>query len=385
VHFQVKVCVISSSFPPIKCGNSEGTIKLCNSIANNNISVHLITSTISNTDNNIEINDNVKVYKVINNWHLTNWRKLLYYVDLVKPDILHVEYPGVPYGHSIMINLFPLLLKSLRKPYPIVLRLHEFSKARILRKISIIPFILGCDKIAVPTEIELNYISKYLYPFSGKSLYVPIGNNIDVIEISDVERQNTRQKLGIAPDCTLLGYFGFISRTKDIETLLYSFKQSLALGLNAKLLMIAEPILYDISCGKRILHMIDSLQLTEKVIWSGRLDEKDVSIHLSATDAMILLYKDGVSTRRGSFMAAIEHGLPVITSRGLTVPEGLIHGQNVIFVHNYSVDDTAKAIYDLCMSPSTMNFIGNNASIYAKRYSWEFIGREFAGIYASLL
>jgi len=54
---------------------------------------------------------------------------------------------------------------------------------------------------------------------------------------------------------------------------------------------------------------------------SGRLDEQELSLHISACDVLIQPYPDGVSTRRTTVMAALEHGRPVVTTSGpLTEP-----------------------------------------------------------------
>jgi glycosyltransferase involved in cell wall biosynthesis len=54
---------------------------------------------------------------------------------------------------------------------------------------------------------------------------------------------------------------------------------------------------------------------------TGGLTGKDLSLHLSSCDLLIQPYPDGISTRRGSAMAALAHGRPIITTSGhLTEP-----------------------------------------------------------------
>lgn len=54
---------------------------------------------------------------------------------------------------------------------------------------------------------------------------------------------------------------------------------------------------------------------------TGALPPEEVSRHISACNIMIQPYPDGVSTRRGSVMAALSHGKPVVTTVGpLTEP-----------------------------------------------------------------
>ena len=54
---------------------------------------------------------------------------------------------------------------------------------------------------------------------------------------------------------------------------------------------------------------------------TGTLDADDLSRHLSACDVMLQPCQDGVSTRRGTVMAALSHGRPIVTTTGrLTEP-----------------------------------------------------------------
>lgn len=60
----------------------------------------------------------------------------------------------------------------------------------------------------------------------------------------------------------------------------------------------------------------------EKVIQAtGQLSAEDLSHHLAACDMLIQPYPDGVSTRRGSFMAGLANAKPIVTTTGwLTEP-----------------------------------------------------------------
>jgi glycosyltransferase involved in cell wall biosynthesis len=50
---------------------------------------------------------------------------------------------------------------------------------------------------------------------------------------------------------------------------------------------------------------------------TGEMAVEELSFQLQACDLLIQPYPDGVSTRRGSFMAGLSHGRPILTTRGL--------------------------------------------------------------------
>jgi glycosyltransferase involved in cell wall biosynthesis len=56
--------------------------------------------------------------------------------------------------------------------------------------------------------------------------------------------------------------------------------------------------------------------LGQRIHATGALSSKDVSRHMSACHVMLQPYEDGVSGRRGSVMAALAHGVAVVTTIG---------------------------------------------------------------------
>ena len=57
-------------------------------------------------------------------------------------------------------------------------------------------------------------------------------------------------------------------------------------------------------------------QLAPLIQATGALEPENLSCHLAACDLLIQPYPDGVSTRRGSFLAGLSHGVPTITTIG---------------------------------------------------------------------
>jgi len=53
-----------------------------------------------------------------------------------------------------------------------------------------------------------------------------------------------------------------------------------------------------------------------RIVATGSLDATRLSCHLQACDLLLQPYPDGASTRRGTLMAALAHGLPVVTTLG---------------------------------------------------------------------
>jgi hypothetical protein len=73
-------------------------------------------------------------------------------------------------------------------------------------------------------------------------------------------------------------------------------------------------------------------QFAEKVFATGEIPAAEVSRHISACDAMLQPYQDGVSGRRTSAMSALSHGLPVITNSGKATESCWIENDAVLLL-----------------------------------------------------
>jgi polysaccharide biosynthesis protein PslF len=163
---------------------------------------------------------------------------------------------------------------------------------------------------------------------------IPIGSNIPTTTVLPEAVAVVRRRLGLRPADALLGYFGFLNESKGADLLVQALAQ---LPPHVHLVFIGGRTGdSDQANNQAFLEQLDGLierlGLGERVHWSGFLDDSAVSEHLQASDLMVLPYRDGVSLRRGTLMAALAHGRPVVsTTPNGPVPE-LAHGENIWLV-----------------------------------------------------
>src|SRR5690606_18361362 len=148
-----------------------------------------------------------------------------------------------------------------------------------------------------------------------------------------IETEEIRQSLGLQPQDTLLGYFGFLNESKGADTLI----EALA-GLDGRFHLIfigGQTGASDAANNQAFLAglqaQIEALGLADRVHWTGFLSDARVSAHLQAADLLVMPYRDGASLRRGTLMAALAHGRPLITTTP-TAPSTLISGENCCLV-----------------------------------------------------
>jgi len=186
-------------------------------------------------------------------------------------------------------------------------------------------------------------------------------------------------------DC-LIGYFGFLNASKGADTLVQSVAQ---LGDRMHLLFIGGQIGSSDSENNEAFQvqveaLIQELGFGDRVHWSGFKDDSEVSTLLHATDIMALPYRDGASFRRGTLMAVLAHGKPLITTTPkATVPE-LVHGQNVWLT---PVDDPSglrEAIVTLSVAPELRDKLSAGAAQTSELFAWDRIAAQTAEFYQEI-
>src|SRR5258707_3805174 len=131
--------------------------------------------------------------------------------------------------------------------------------------------------------------------------------------------------------------------------------------------------------------LIVELGLQDRVRWTGFVEDAQGSANLSACDIVALPYKDGVSLRRGSFMAAITHSCAIIT----TSPEGELpevqHDVNAYLIAPNVPDALAAAIVELVARPDLRQQLGEGARKLAENFTWDSIAARTVAFFALII
>ncbi len=210
--------------------------------------------------------------------------------DPESADLIHIQYPARAYRKSPA----PQIL-SLRHPKPVAVTLHEYSQARWIRRVMIRGF-FRADAFIFTSEEERAAAGKDMR-LPGRTLVIPIGSNIPpgpAVPVRD-------------PYSVL--YFGLIRPDKGLEEFLSLAARMKGSGFRFTVIG-AVP-----SGGTEFLKRMRSAA-DEAVTWELNLSPERVSELLSSGTYAYLHYPDGASVRRGSLLAALEHGLTVLSNPG---------------------------------------------------------------------
>ncbi|MGP0073332.1 MAG: glycosyltransferase family 4 protein [Bryobacteraceae bacterium] len=139
--------------------------------------------------------------------------------------------------------------------------------------------------------------------------WLPIFSNI-LVANNPRRTLEIRQQYAANPSQLLVGHFGTFGAT--ITDLLEPILLNLAEEYDRQVFL----LMGDQSERYREELIRKHGRLANRVHATGKLPADELSSHLAACDILIQPYPDGVSSRRGSFMAGLSHGKPMITTAG---------------------------------------------------------------------
>lgn len=416
----MRIVLISGEFPPLQGGVGDFTNELGKALAELGHEVHVITSASNNTQPCPErsrrnaTRNTIIVHRSVHGWGWASWRRIIQLLSEIRPDIINIQYQTAAYGMHPSINFLPLHLRMSSHPFiryahPLT-TFHDlkvpylFPKAGPLRWWVNLALARWSDAAIVTNAEDFARLSTY--SFIRSLSLIPIGSNISPEPPAGYDREAWRVNRGLKPDDLLLSYFGFLNESKGAETLVRALGRlvqrrydaqsatNTSTGLstslqspisNIQLMMVggkvgsSDPT--NVAYLKKIVGLIEELGLTDRVLWTGYTSQPEVSANLLASDICVLPYRDGASFRRGSFMAALAHGLPIVSTwPRVDVPE-LRHGENILLVPPDAPVALAEAVARLAEDARLRRRLGEGAARLAQDFTWGKIAEKTKALY----
>ncbi len=199
-------------------------------------------------------------------------------------------------------------------------------------------------------------------------------------------RDEWRARHGIAPGDLLISYFGFLNESKGGLVLVEALARLVERGIPARLVMMggragaSDPT--NLAYGERVDALIERHGLAERIIWTGFVDDAQITAHFLASDVTALPYLDGVSLRRGTLMAALAHGRAIVTTEP-EVPEPELKGV-VETIPAGDADALAAAIERVWRDDARRIELERAALEASAAFRWETIAERTAAFFESL-
>ncbi|MGB8644783.1 MAG: glycosyltransferase family 4 protein [Anaerolineae bacterium] len=390
------ILFVTGEYPPMQGGVGDCTNEIANALAVLGFQVSVLTSTASAPGYPVASPRNaISVHRIVPRWDWNFLSTLRRILSESQADIVHIQYQTAAFGMNPAINLAPRMLKSPDAKF--VVTYHDlrvpylFPKAGPVREWVTYEMARSCDATIVTNEEDYGRLTGKLRAIPT---LIPIGSNIAPSRPSNYDRSAWRARWGIGPSETLLAYFGFLNKSKGGETLI----RALAQLPEIKLIMVGASVgasdPTNSSDWGRVKRLIAELGLTSRVLWTDYMPAEGVSGSLLAADICVLPYRDGVSFRRGTFMAALAHGLPIVTtsppgavsvsgSSDVSLPR-LCDGENVLLVPPDQPEALAAGIRRLAGDAALRSQLACGALELALAFTWDKIAAQHASLYRRL-
>lgn len=398
----MRICFVTGEYPPMQGGVGDFTHELGRALIELGHQVAVVTSYRAQLQGSGTLDPSKpqepRVYPIIHTWNWTCWEHVLHVAHTFASDILSIQYQTAAYAMHPAINFLPLRLHLSENRPRVVVTFHDlrepylFPKAGVVRKWVNLALARWCDA-AIVTNIEDYEQLKQIHPVilrSAQNLHlIPIGSNIHPQPPPGYNRAAWRHSLGILDDEILLCYFGFLNASKGGEVLFRALAELLHRGHKAKLLMIggqvgdSDPT--DLAYFERVKALGQELDLQNHVLWTGYTPPEWVSANFLAADICVLPYRDGASYRRGTLMAALAHGLPIVSTWPRIPIVTLMDGENILLVPPDDVMAIVEAIEKLIANPAWRAQLAHGARELAREFTWERIAVQTAQVYGELV
>jgi glycosyltransferase involved in cell wall biosynthesis len=380
----MRIGFVTGEYPPMQGGVGAYTRELAAALVQQGHQTFVFTDKKAqgSSEPGIEVSASVK------DW---NWGSLVQtrrWAQANRLDIVNIQYQTVAFQMAPFVHLLPSRLNGV----PTVTTFHDllvpylFPKAGPLRYQAILTLARTSDAVIVTNRQDEQRLS--VEKGIQRLRHVPIGSNIPDRLPSNYDVNEWRARFEIPPDAIAVGYFGFLNASKGIETLLRGVAMAAKHGANIYLLMIGGRVgssdptnaLY----AQEVDILIEYLDIGSRVKWTGFVHEGEVSGHLHALDLLILPYQDGVSFRRGTFMAGLVHGCAIVTTTpAVELPE-IQDGVNVRLIPPESANALSAAIQGLANNPALRKQLQTNARKLSQLFNWDSIAEKTAVLFQEI-
>ena len=210
-------------------------------------------------------------------------------------DVVHVQYPSLAFG----VGPLPLIVAA-AAGRPVVVTLHEFSRAHPLRRALMATLARLADRVVFTSAFERERAGSW----ARSAPVIPIASNIEVC--GGVPTRSTAGR-----DTVL--FFGLHAPGKGLDEFLALVAQRRARGDERRFVVLGDAV------GEAFGREARARTEAAGAQWLGRAPVELVSAELGRARAAYLPYPDGASERRATLLAALAHGVPVVSTPGEAV------------------------------------------------------------------
>jgi|YNPBryantNP2012_1023418.scaffolds.fasta_scaffold19622_2 glycosyltransferase involved in cell wall biosynthesis len=397
----MRILMITGEYPAMQGGVGDYTRQLSQALVARRIDVHVLTDVNAGGDHlrAPAAPYEPTVHPIISSGGWELWSRTLDLCRQLRPDAVHIQYQSAAYGLHPAVNYLPWRFRLVWDRPRLVTTFHDlrfpylFPKAGPLRWRAVLALAKGSDASVITNPLD--WVRLVRAGLTDRMFPIPIGSNIRCQPPAGYDRARQRARWGAGPDTWLLAYFGFMNPGKGGETLVRCLAELIQAGKPARLLMVGGQVGASDPTNQAYLEQVErliaELGVHPFVQWTGFISNEEVSANLLAADCAVLPYREGASLRHGSLMAALAHGLPIVSTRpsdDVREAAGLFpvlhNGKSALLVSPDDPTALAEAVTRVMSDSALRARLGRAAQDLAREFEWDTIAERHVEMYQRL-
>ncbi len=385
----MRIAILSPSFPPnlYPCGIGDFTTRLAPELKRLDVESVIFTSSDYGGP---AVCGQIPVRRIARRWTPGALAHLARAAREEKVHALLVQYaPDLYPPGTRWVCFLPLVMRILSPGIPVVLSIHTVGVSTFSSMVRVAMLMTSARAILSTNEEAIHLIGKYLKPLLGKTLEIPIGANVEPppgweSSLKTV-RGRVRTEWDIPPDASLLAHFGFYYPGKGAEQILEAAAKWKAAGRAFRLFMLGGDRFPESGYYKNLQSRACAEGLEEEIRWTGYMEGSRLSEILRASDLFLAPYEGGISSRRGSLMAGIAHGLPIISTPSKIPTRYFREGENFAAVPFGDAGALAAQVEALMDDPAARARLRAGTEALAASFAWPAIAGRTRAFLLSVL
>lgn len=296
------------------------------------------------------------------------------YIKKNSIDLHHIPQNGIGlstnYSTNSIITLHDLI------PYTLPQTVGAKYLERFLREM---PKILDKAKgILTVSEYSKKDILKFFHGYPPEKIFVtPLAANSNFKPLDKTVCENfVKEKFSINTPYIL--YIGGFSTRKNVRELILAFKNINSSLKTPYTLILAGSIKDE---GKKLVSLVESLNIQNNVVFTGFLDEEFLPIIYNGAEAFVYpsLYEGfGLPP-----LEAMSCKTPVITSNLTSIPE--VTGDSAILIDPFNSDELGNELFNLLNNDKFREDLAIKGYKKSLEFSWQNTAKKTLDAYNSLL
>ncbi len=365
----MKITIIAAALPPALGGIGDYSARVAAELARTQ-DVSVLTGTPSP-----DPIPGVRIETVFSPDTPGSVQRIAEFVEENPPDWVLLQFEQFSYGKWGLNPFLPLAMRRIKRRCPqtkFAWMAHEDFVPVISWKFALMTtwqrgqfWMLGRTADVIFFSID-PWVEQYRSWFPGKPVvHLPVGSNMPRVPMT---RSEARARLGIAEDTLVFGLFG----TAHSSRLLHLIRDAVQAAYDKNPNVLA---LYIGPHGKVVCEALQGLPVRAE----GPFEAEEVSRRFAAMDIYLVPITGGVSTRRTSFMTALQHGIPTVSTFGPQTDRMLLAENEKAFLLADVDSPTAftDAVLRLASDPDLQKKIGQSGEqLYRQEFAWENVAEK---------